>query len=66
MPDERTPAELAAAVHEVWEGTFDPCPIQVVFGPDQIEDCTFRRGHQPPHSWAVPGVYEIPGEASHA
>ena len=38
----------------------DECPIQVVFGPDHIESCTFPRNHPPPHSWAVPGVYEVP------
>ena len=66
MRDERTPAEVAERIHEVWEGTFSPCPIQVVFGPDQIENCTFRRNHAPPHSWAMPGVYEIPEEVTDA
>jgi hypothetical protein len=55
----RTEAAMAAAeavtpaakAHEVWDATFG-CPVQVVFGPDDITDCTFRRGHEGPHSWA--------------
>jgi len=35
--------------------TSDTCPIAVVFGTEPT-DCTFRRGHEPPHSWAVPSA----------
>lgn len=31
------------------------CPIQVVLAGEPI-DCTFPRGHVPPHSWEIPGA----------
>lgn len=34
------------------------CPIQAVFGADEILDCTFPAGHAPGHSWA--GVHVGP------
>ena len=37
---------------EVWAGD---CPIQVVLAGEPI-DCTFPRGHELPHSWAIPAT----------
>ena len=68
---DRDPVQQAKSMAKFWKVVMAQeapanIPPMPEFGPDQIEDCTFRRNHAPPHSWAMPGVYEIPEEVTDA
>lgn len=49
---------LPERVHDVWDATFG-CPIEAVAGGERFP-CTFRRDHNPPHSWESEPLPDLP------